>query len=462
MMARRVTLVDYPFGYTDVFLWNRQAIKNGYRIINNQGGTSSGKTYNILICIILEMLELPEGHPNNVATIVGETLPSLKTGAIRDFLGIWASCDFFKKVIVGYNKGDNVATLKNGALIEFKAYDNAQKAKAGKRWILQITECNGVKYEIAKQLISRTIHLIFLDYNANRPFWCHKHIIPREDCVTIYSNFTDNKFCPISIKKEILRYKDKKSINDWLVYGLGKTGKPENQKAFFTEFDELEHVVMGDIEINPNIPLLLSMDFNYNPSTAILLQLDYSKGLFVIKEYQQNGGTQRLLEKHLEWLRDSEYSIDITGDNSGHSNRSNSQTTDWQIVSNFMYRPISKVTHNANARHKVSRVICNHVFTNIPVFISREGCPVLIHELGLAEETDEGKLRKDNDVFRMDAVDAYRYGINFYFSDAQSVIRLGEQIKQTEKENEANQRRLDEIEVKRTQQIIEYSKKFIK
>lgn len=433
-MGRKIAeLVDYPFKHTSVFLWNRK-YRHDYFILNNQGGTSSSKTYSVLQCIILDLLELEPHESEKVATIVGETMPNLKKGAIRDFENIRSSCDFFNEAIVGYNKTDNYATLKNGAIIEFVSYENFQAAKAGKRKFLQVTESNGIKYEIVKELIMRTTVRVYFDYNANRSFWVHEHIKPRKDCVTIYSNFLDNEFCPEQTKKEILSYKTKKNPNDWLVYGCGRTGKPSNTKAFFTEFDEMKHVV-DSLEINPDLPLLLSFDFNYNPVSAILSQLSYSDGLFIIKEFQQDGGTQRLLETKMQHLVNSPYSIEIVGDNSGHSRHSSAELSDFQIIENFFHLPVSGTTRKANLKHMLSRTICNKVFHQIPVYISKEGCPRLIEEILFAEETIDGRLRKDDKEFRMDLVDAFRYGINFYFRDSEMVNEVMYRIKEIEEKN---------------------------
>ncbi len=60
-----------------VFESNRNSLAD---IVVNQGGTSSGKTYSILQNLFLHAIE----DDNQVITIVGQDIPNLKVGALRD------------------------------------------------------------------------------------------------------------------------------------------------------------------------------------------------------------------------------------------------------------------------------------------------------------------------------------------------------------------------------------------
>lgn len=53
-------------------------------IIINQGGSSSGKTYSILQVLFARWAN----EPNIVITVVGQDIPNLKAGALRDALTI--------------------------------------------------------------------------------------------------------------------------------------------------------------------------------------------------------------------------------------------------------------------------------------------------------------------------------------------------------------------------------------
>ena len=55
-------------------------INSDKRVLVNQGGTSSGKTYSIMQVLF----ELGYENPNSVITVVGQDIPNLKVGAYRD------------------------------------------------------------------------------------------------------------------------------------------------------------------------------------------------------------------------------------------------------------------------------------------------------------------------------------------------------------------------------------------
>ena len=57
-------------------------MKKRIRIV--QGGSSSAKTFSIL----LDELNYSLTHPNKITTIVTDSYPNLRVGAIRDFLRI--------------------------------------------------------------------------------------------------------------------------------------------------------------------------------------------------------------------------------------------------------------------------------------------------------------------------------------------------------------------------------------
>ena len=89
------------FQTTDVFQANRLAKTD---IVINQGGTSSGKTYAIMQNLFLHAIE----DPNQVITVVGQDIPNLKVGALRDAENIVAGSELLQEYINSYNKSDRV------------------------------------------------------------------------------------------------------------------------------------------------------------------------------------------------------------------------------------------------------------------------------------------------------------------------------------------------------------------
>jgi len=143
-----------PFPISPVFEWN---YKSDSPVNVNQGGTSSGKTYSILQVLLCKAAE----RSNQIITVVGQDIPNLKAGAMRDIESI-LNDPFFRSMIRSTNKTDRIYTLNNGTVIEFKSFDDEQDAKSGKRDYLFLNEANGIPYSVYDQLQLRTTKQIYL------------------------------------------------------------------------------------------------------------------------------------------------------------------------------------------------------------------------------------------------------------------------------------------------------------
>ena len=188
------------------------------RITVEQGGTRSGKTYNILLWIITSF------SPNNkgkVVTICRKSFPSLRASVMRDFFEILRGMGMYREDY--HNKSSNEYWL-NGNLIEFISLDQPQKIRGRKRDVLYLNEANELFFEDWQQLIFRTKGKVILDYNPSDAFhWIYERIIPREDCDFYQTTYKDNPFLEGAIVSEIerLRHTDE---DYWRIYGLGERG----------------------------------------------------------------------------------------------------------------------------------------------------------------------------------------------------------------------------------------------
>jgi phage terminase large subunit len=167
----------YPERYSNIDIKKRV-------ICVNQGGTSSGKTYSILQVLFT----LAITQPNQTITIVGQDIPNLKRGAIRDSQNIINSSDYIQSQITKYNSSDKIYYFKNNSIIEFASYENSQDAKNGKRDYLFINEANGIDYSIYSELELRTSKRIFIDYNPNFEFWVHNKVLSQNNVAYFISN----------------------------------------------------------------------------------------------------------------------------------------------------------------------------------------------------------------------------------------------------------------------------------
>jgi phage terminase large subunit len=207
--------------------------------------------------------------PNQVITIVGQDIPNLKAGAIRDFESILNN-DFFRSMIKGINITNREYRFHNGSIMEFKSFDNEQDAKSGKRDYLFMNEANGIPYSIYDQLQIRTTKQVFIDYNPTFAFWVHDKLIGTENVELLISNYTHNPFLKDSIKEKIeqLKYKDP---NKWRVYGLGMTGQVEG--AVFPAVNWIPKLPTDNIKKS-----CYGMDFGYTNDPTTLVRCVLSQG----------------------------------------------------------------------------------------------------------------------------------------------------------------------------------------
>jgi len=190
------------------------------QIVINQGGTSSGKTY----AIIQVLFCLAAQREKQIITIVGQDIPNIKSGPLRDALNIYNSSAQLQALVKTYNKTDRIFEFNNGTLIEFRSYADAQDAKSGKRDYLFINEANGIEWPVYIELALRTKQKIFIDYNPNSEFWVHDNLIGQQDVELIISDHRHNPFLLQNVRDKIEKLKDGDE-ELWKVYARGLTGK---------------------------------------------------------------------------------------------------------------------------------------------------------------------------------------------------------------------------------------------
>lgn len=89
-----------------LFLENYRAVAP---VVVNQGGTSSGKTFaiiQVLFCLACENEKL-------IITVVGQDIPNLKAGALRDSLKIYADSVQVAACVKSYNKSERIFEFHN-------------------------------------------------------------------------------------------------------------------------------------------------------------------------------------------------------------------------------------------------------------------------------------------------------------------------------------------------------------
>lgn len=152
------------FKYTTA-LHKIRKMKSRIKVI--QGGTSSSKTFSILAILI----NTAASEPNQQISVVSESLPHLRRGAIRDFLNIMKITGRY--IDAHWNRTNSIYTFANGSYIEFFGVEDADKLRGGRRTHLFVNEANRVSEEAYTQLAMRTSKDIYIDFNPTNRFWAH-------------------------------------------------------------------------------------------------------------------------------------------------------------------------------------------------------------------------------------------------------------------------------------------------
>jgi phage terminase large subunit len=230
-----------------------------------QGGTSAGKT----IAALLYLIAMAQTDKEKTLTsVVSESIPHLKRGALRDFKNILQGHKYWKDE--NWNATDSIYTFETGSQIEFFSTDNGDKLRGGRRDRCFMNEANNCTLDAFDQLEVRTREFIILDYNPTNEFWALTDVMQqREDVDFVILTYKDNEALSLEIIQSIEARKNRTQW--WRVYGLGQLGEVEG-KIFtgWTQIDEIPHEARR---------IGRGLDFGYsNDPTAVTDIYEYNGG----------------------------------------------------------------------------------------------------------------------------------------------------------------------------------------
>lgn len=254
------------------------------------GGTSASKT----ISILLWLIDYAQSSQNELISVVSETFPHLKRGAIRDFQNIMQDRGYWDER--RWNKTDCVYTFETGSLIEFFSADQPGKVRGPRRDVLFINEANNVSYEIYTQLEIRTRKIIWLDWNPVQEFWWYSDILPTQDVDFITLTYRDNESLPNEMIKAIEVRKGNK--NWWRVYGEGLLGEAEGR--IYKDWE-----VLQAMPAFPHQARLwrYGLDFGYSNDPAAVVAVYQYDGGYILDEilYQKGMSNKQIADTLLNY-----------------------------------------------------------------------------------------------------------------------------------------------------------------
>ena len=297
----------------------KHLLKSNKKIIVEQGGTRSGKTYNILLWIIFSYCTQ---NTNKIITICRKSFPSLRATVMRDFLDILKTHKMYNEI--NHNKSSSEYKLYNN-LVEFISLDEPQKVRGRKRDVLFINEANELYFEDWQQLLFRTNEKIILDYNPSDEYsWIYDKVITRDDTDFFITTYKDNTFLEQALIKEIERLKET-DPHYWQIYGLGQKGI---SKA--TIFNYQESNIPEDAEF-----LSMGVDYGYtNDPTAHISVYKKGHNLYVEEHLYKTMMTAEDIHSHFKILN--------VGDKIIYSDSSEPRLNDYLRRTGWNIRPTKK------------------------------------------------------------------------------------------------------------------------
>jgi len=271
------------FKTNELYLANLNATED---LIINQGGTSSSKTYSILQCLfsiaIRERCDI---------LVVGQSIPNLKVGALKDAIDIVANSEQLQQLVVSFNKTDRIYDFVSGSTMHFKSFQDFQDAKSGKRDYSFFNEVNGIPKPIFDEIYLRTRKRTWVDYNPNEEFWIHDYI-GKEGVKFLRTWHEHNPFLSQKIRDKIEGLKE---IDEdlWKVYARGMTGKIEG--LVFRKWKQATDVPEGAEYIGSGL------DFGFTNDPSASVDVYKSDGNLYVKEsLYRTGLTNQDLAKELD------------------------------------------------------------------------------------------------------------------------------------------------------------------
>ena len=252
-----------------------------------QGGSSASKTYSILAVLIDKSAKTARLE----ASVVSESIPHLRRGAIKDFAKIMK--DTGRWADERWNKSLLTYTFANGSFIEFFSADQEDRLRGARRNILYINEANNITFEAYHQLAIRTSHDIYIDFNPSEEFWAHTELIPEDDTDFIILTYRDNEGLPENVIKDFENAQKKAQIElsqgikgfwyNWCqVYVDGVVGTL--QGAVFNNWKQCDTIPLNSELIR------YGLDFGFTNDPSAMLGVWRYNGELYVKQFIYESG----------------------------------------------------------------------------------------------------------------------------------------------------------------------------
>lgn len=395
---------------------------SGKKVLGVQGGTSASKTISILLYLIA--LAQSDKTPT-LTSIVSESMPHLKKGAMRDFFSILKKHHYWAEK--NWNATDKIYTFETGSQIEFFGAESGDKLRGGRRDRLFINEANNVPFEAFEELEVRTKEFCFLDWNPTNEFWFNYYVLNhRTDVAHIILTYKDNEALSQSIIDSIEQRKERKSW--WQVYGLGLLGEIETR--IYTGWD-----IIPDIPMEARL-IRRGLDFGYtNDPTAVIALYAMNGAFYIDQEIYLNGMSNKMIADRLLSLDEPKTLIKADG----------SEPKSIDEISSYGLNIIRALKGADSVRHGIQMI------QDQKIFITSRSVEMIKEYRNYLWRTDrDGKVLKVPEDGNDHALDALRYAfdelkIHSFVKDFRSIRTVDPITEMLSRQNSMNKKKVSYV-----------------
>lgn len=363
-------MMTYNFKKTNIQIKATKLMASNAKHVMCYGGSRSGKTFNIIRCIVARAIKCKSRH-----IVLRLTFNSCKTSIFMDtFPKVMSIC--YPNLDYKINKSDYCVTFPNESEFWFGGLDDDKRVEKhlGKEYsTIFFNECSQLSYSAIQIMLTRLAEKSNLKkkiyYDENPPskkhwsYWLFvkkidpiesEPLIDPEDYASIVMNPKDNI---ANIDSDYLKTLEKMPEKERMRFLEGEFTSDDDGSAYYA-FDRELHVV----ETKP-VPgtLFINMDFNVNPMTATIMQ--YYNGTFYIHDevFLENSDTYKMCDALIK----KKYYGTVIPDSTG-KNRKTSGKSDHQILKDngfhipYVLNPfVTDRVNNVNRLFTENRIIIN-------------------------------------------------------------------------------------------------------
>ncbi len=403
------------------------ATSGQFRVIVFGGAIRGGKTYWLLLTLTSLCLE----YPRSRWVIIRKSLPDLKRTTFPSFASILS--DGISDYVLSWNRDTQVVQFINGSELMFMAesYDEDKDLNRFKG-----LEVNGAGLDEVNELQEQTFYKVqerigsWNKAEGRPPIVCLATCNPANNWVKsiiyerykegtlpskwtfIPSKITDNPHIPaeyLESLKELPPVQYARFVEgDWDV--MDDVANP-----FLYEWKDEQHID-DSVQLNSNLPVYVSVDFNINPLCALVIQ-HHGRGAVVVDEIKIEKGSIEAFCDAVLALGIPMGLIRITGDAMGKGGtvqqRDNSSA--YTMIKRRLQLSDSQFLIPANPTHYNSRIDCNAALRRLDIKVNSKRCKGFVFDAKQVQCDANGSIIKSNRknlTERADFLDCFRYFVN--------------------------------------------------